>query len=138
VRSFLMPSLFAVHNGSDELGTEDSSELQANHGLSSSDLVVEPSCGAGAFLKAIPDEVPVVGVKIDPELAEIAQQNTGPHVITGDFATATLPSSVTADIGKASAPYGDCSAGRDRSGHRAHNDLRKDLLLLTRATAPAG
>ena len=134
-----MPSLFALHNGPDELGTEDSSELQANPGLSSSDLVVEPSCGAGAFLKAIPDEVPVVGIEIDPELAELARQNPGgPHVITGDFATATLPSSVTAVIGKASAPYGDCSAGRDRSGHRAHNDLRKDLRLLTRATAPAG
>ena len=39
---------------------------------------------------------------------------------------------------KASAPCGDCSAGRDRSGHRAHSDLRKDLRLLTRATAPAG
>ena len=116
MRSFLMPSLFAVHNGPDELGTEDSSELQANPGfsqwftpewaaqalveryfpgLSSSDFVVEPSCGAGAFLKAIPDEVPVVGVEIAPELA---RQNTGRHVITGDFATATLPSSVTAAI----------------------------------------
>ena len=88
MRSFLMPSLFAVHNGPDELGTEDSSELQANRGLSSSDLVVEPSCGAGAFLKAIPDEVPVVGVKIDPELAEIARQNTGP---TSSPATSPRP-----------------------------------------------
>jgi hypothetical protein len=26
----------------------------------------------------------------------------------------------------------------ERLGHRAHSDLRKDLRLLTRATAPAG
>jgi len=33
------------------------------------DLVVEPSCGRGAFMRAIPAHVPVIGVEIDPDLA---------------------------------------------------------------------
>lgn len=67
--------------------------------LSASDLTVEPSCGPGAFLKAIPDDVPVIGVEIDPELAELARQNTGRQVLTGDFATVPLPDGVTTIIG---------------------------------------
>jgi site-specific DNA-methyltransferase (adenine-specific) len=67
--------------------------------LSGSDLVLEPSCGRGAFLKAIPEHVPVVGVEIDPELAQIARDTTGRPVITGDFNTVDLPEGVTAIVG---------------------------------------
>lgn len=67
--------------------------------LSGSDLVLEPSCGRGAFLKAIPSHVPVVGVEIDPTLAQIARDETGRTVITGDFNSVALPDGVTAIIG---------------------------------------
>lgn len=67
--------------------------------LSSSDLVVEPSCGAGAFLRAIPEHVPAIGVEIDPMIAAIAARDTGRTIITGDFATVPLPEGVTAVIG---------------------------------------
>jgi site-specific DNA-methyltransferase (adenine-specific) len=67
--------------------------------LSPSDLVLELACGSGAFLKAIPDHVPAIGVEIDPELAQVARDTTGRQVITGDFNTVALPEGVTAIIG---------------------------------------
>lgn len=68
-------------------------------GLSSCDLILEPSCGVGSFIQAIPEEVPVIGVEIDPAIAEIARQNTGRQIITGDFTSVKLPEGVTAVIG---------------------------------------
>lgn len=67
--------------------------------LSADDRVLEPSCGTGAFLNAIPDYVPAVGVEIDPALAALARRNTGREVILGDFRTAQLPFQPTAVIG---------------------------------------
>lgn len=66
--------------------------------LRDSDLVIEPSCGRGSFLKAVPDEVPAVGVEIDPALAAEAIANSGRPVIVGDFRTVELPAP-TAIIG---------------------------------------
>ena len=59
--------------------------------LNQGDLVIEPTCGDGRFLSAIPAEVPAYGVEIDPQLADQARRNTGRHVITGDFAAVELP-----------------------------------------------
>lgn len=67
--------------------------------LTGSDLVVEPSCGRGAFLKAIPNDVPGIGVEIDPELAQIARDATGRQVIAGDFNTVALPEGITVIVG---------------------------------------
>jgi site-specific DNA-methyltransferase (adenine-specific) len=67
--------------------------------LSSDDLVLEPSCGAGAFLSAIPDYVPAVGVEIDSELAARAIAATGRQVIVGDFRMVDLPLQPTVVIG---------------------------------------
>src|SRR5271157_3605390 len=67
--------------------------------LSPKSLVIEPTCGYGAFMKAIPEGVPVIGVEIDPELAEKARANTGRQVIAGDFTKVPLPDGVTAVIG---------------------------------------
>jgi site-specific DNA-methyltransferase (adenine-specific) len=50
-------------------------------------------------MKGIPDHVPVVGVEIDPELAQIARDTTGRPVITGDFSTVVLPEGVTTIVG---------------------------------------
>lgn len=67
--------------------------------LTEDDMVVEPTCGSGNFLKAIPDHVPAYGVELDPEIADLARQSTGRHVITGDFTTVDLPANPTHLIG---------------------------------------
>lgn len=63
------------------------------------DVVLEPSCGDGRFLAALPAEVPAIGVEIDPDMAERARVATGRPVITGDFLTAEIPGRVTHVIG---------------------------------------
>ena len=52
--------------------------------------VIEPSCGDGAFLAAIPADHHAIGIEIDPRMAERARQNTGREVILGDFTTADI------------------------------------------------
>lgn len=52
--------------------------------------VVEPSCGDGSFLAAIPDHHPALGVEIDPRMAAAARASTGRPVILGDFASAEI------------------------------------------------
>jgi site-specific DNA-methyltransferase (adenine-specific) len=59
--------------------------------LGPDDVVVEPSCGIGRFLHALPDEVRAIGVEIDPRLAAIARRDTGREIVTGDFRTVDLP-----------------------------------------------
>jgi adenine-specific DNA-methyltransferase len=49
--------------------------------------VIEPSCGDGAFLAAIPASHHAVGVEIDPRMAAAARASTGRTVVVGDFAT---------------------------------------------------
>ena len=67
--------------------------------LSSCDQVVEPSCGRGAFLRAIPPHVPAIGVEIDAELAAHARRSTGRTVIVGDFRLVDIAVRPTAIIG---------------------------------------
>lgn len=63
------------------------------------DRVAEPSCGEGAFLRALPDHVPAFGVEIDPDLAAAARRSSGRMVVVGDFATAELPFAPTLVLG---------------------------------------
>lgn len=67
--------------------------------LTSADRVVEPTCGRGAFLRALPGYVPAVGVEIDPRLAAEAVRLSGRQVIVGDFRTTELPFAPTAMVG---------------------------------------
>lgn len=67
--------------------------------LDAGDLVLEPSCGRGAFLSALPSDVPAIGVEIDPMVAQVAREQTGRHVITGDFRTVRIDVRPTAIIG---------------------------------------
>jgi adenine-specific DNA-methyltransferase len=67
--------------------------------LTAADLVLEPACGRGAFVKAIPDEVEVVGVELDPRLAAEARENTGRRIICGDFRTVRLDVEPTVMVG---------------------------------------
>lgn len=63
------------------------------------DTVLEPSCGDGRFLLAIPEYVDAYGVEIDAEVAVMARNNTGREVIVCDFTTAKLPRRPTVVIG---------------------------------------
>lgn len=70
--------------------------------LKAGDRVVEPSCGDGAFLCALPDSIDVIGVEIDPLMAARARASSGRHVIVGDFLEVPL-----ADLGKVQAVIGN-------------------------------
>ncbi len=67
--------------------------------LSAKDTVLEPSCGDGRFLMAIPRDVDAYGVEIDPMQADAAVRNTGREIIVGDFLTAKLPRKPTVILG---------------------------------------
>lgn len=87
--------------------------------LTRNDVVVEPTCGPGPFLRAIPAEVKAIGVEIDPVLAEAARHNTGREVITGDFTTVELPVMPTVILGNP--PFMTCTI--DRLLERCHELL---------------
>lgn len=67
--------------------------------LNMADVVLEPACGDGRFLEALPAEVPALGVEIDPVMAERARVATGRQIITGDFLSVDVPGPVTHVIG---------------------------------------
>lgn len=67
--------------------------------LGAGDTVIEPSCGRGAFLRALPEAVTAIGVEIDPDLAEVARRSSGRPVIVGDFRMVDLPCTPVALIG---------------------------------------
>lgn len=65
--------------------------------LVAGDRAVEPSCGKGAFLKAMPDEIEIIGVELDPDLAQIARSQCDRQIITGDFRLVDLPDQLAAE-----------------------------------------
>lgn len=67
--------------------------------LDMADCVVEPACGPGAFLGAIPAIVPAIGIDIDPGMAVAARANTGRTVLEGDFRTIELELQPTVILG---------------------------------------
>lgn len=67
--------------------------------LDSSDCVIEPSCGPGAFLSAIPGYVPAVGVEIDAVVAREATKHTGRTIIVGDFQSVSIDVQPTVVLG---------------------------------------
>ncbi len=67
--------------------------------LGAGDRVLEPSCGCGAFLAAIPQEVDAIGVEIDPGRALLAAHVSGRQVLTGDIRDVELPWAPTAVVG---------------------------------------
>lgn len=67
--------------------------------LGRGDRVLEPSCGPGHFLLALPDEVDAIGVELDPQLAAQAREVTGREIICGDFLRVAIPGAVTHIVG---------------------------------------
>lgn len=58
--------------------------------LGARDCVLDPTCGTGRLLAAVPPRVSAVGVELDPALASTARSTTGRDVICGDFLTVSL------------------------------------------------
>ena len=52
--------------------------------------VLEPACGTGAFLTAIPRSMPAIGLDIDPRVVAAAVANSSRDVLVGDFRTHEL------------------------------------------------
>jgi hypothetical protein len=67
--------------------------------LDMADVVLEPSCGDGAFLEIIPPQVSAVGVEIDPLRAQVARDRTSRRIIEGDFRDVPLDIKPTVIIG---------------------------------------
>lgn len=67
--------------------------------LGERDCVIEPACGPGGFLGAIPSSVTAIGVEIDGVVADKARKMTGRRVLEGDFQTIPLDIVPTAIIG---------------------------------------
>jgi site-specific DNA-methyltransferase (adenine-specific) len=67
--------------------------------LKPGDLVLEPGCGEGRFLTALPPGVRGLGIELDPRRAAIARAVSGHDVIVGDLRHVTLPKHIDAAVG---------------------------------------
>lgn len=67
--------------------------------LTASDRVLEPSCGEGHFLDAIPRDVPAIGIELDRVRARLARERTGRRVIVGDVLDVELPFTPSVVVG---------------------------------------
>lgn len=67
--------------------------------LGRGNVILEPSCGPGAFLAAMPPGVEAIGIDIDPLMAERARRNTGCRVLLGDFRSIEIDVEPTHVIG---------------------------------------
>lgn len=97
--------------------------------LASTDCVIEPSCGEGAFLRALPDHVPAIGVEIDPTLARRARLSSGREIIVGDFATAEIALRPTAVIGNPPFQLAKVQSILDRAWAMLPDDGRVGFIL---------
>lgn len=98
--------------------------------LRQGDTVIEPTCGPGAFLQALPDSVSAIGVEIDPRLAEKARA-AAPNcqVITGDFRSVDLPDGVAAVIGNPPFELDFIDDLLARSWHQLRHEGEVGLIL---------
>ena len=93
------------------------------------DSVLEPSCGEGAFLRALPEYVPACGIEIDPVLAARAIASTGRKVIVGDFRSAEIQLRPTAIIGNPPFQAEIVSSFLDRAWEMLAIDGRVGFIL---------
>jgi hypothetical protein len=67
--------------------------------LGAGDVILEPACGEGHFLEALPAHVPAIGIELDPVRAAIARERTGRQVIVGDVRNIDLEETPTLILG---------------------------------------
>ena len=96
--------------------------------LDAGDMVIEPSCGRGAFLRALPASVPALGVEIDPDVAAEATRTSGRKVVVGDFRMVDLPQA-TAIIGNPPFSVDLVQQFLDRAWHLLPTDGRVGFIL---------
>jgi adenine-specific DNA-methyltransferase len=79
--------------------------------------VIEPSCGDGAFLCALPQHVEAIGVEIDQQLACKARANSRREVLLGNFLEIPLDALGQADAVVGNPPFSSATiaAFLDRS-----------------------
>lgn len=99
------------------------------HGLHDGAVFVEPSCGDGSFLMAIPERFHAIGVEIDPVHAQLARANSGRHVIDGDFLSVELPMGVDWVIGNPPFVAATIAAFLDRSHQLLREGGQCGLLI---------
>lgn len=97
--------------------------------LGRGDVVLEPTCGDGRFLMAIPPEVEAYGVELDAEQAAKAAANTGRNVIVGDFTRVELPRKPTVILGNPPYQAGLIDDILDRSFDLLEYEGRVGFLL---------
>lgn len=97
--------------------------------LGAKDVVLDPSCGDGRFLLAIPEGIDAFGVELDPHWAEQARRNSGRDIITGDFTNVDLPRRPTVIVGNP--PYSTkiIDSFLDRCHEELDYDSRIGLVL---------
>lgn len=105
--------------------------------LDGADLVLEPSCGTGSFLRAVPAHVPAIGVEIDPGVAAVARE-TGREIVVGDFRTVPLDVRPTAVIGNPPFNAGVFDAMLDRCYDMLPEGGRAGFILPTYLFQTAG
>jgi adenine-specific DNA-methyltransferase len=67
--------------------------------LELTDHILEPTCGDGRWIQALPDFVTVTAVDIDPLMTAKAHARTGREIITADIFDVEIPKSITAVVG---------------------------------------
>jgi len=102
------------------------------------DMVLEPSCGPGAFLSAVPGITPAMGVEIDEGLAQRARESTGREIILGDFRTVAIPVTPTAIIGNPPFRAGVFDGFLDRSYELLPEGAKAGFILPTYFFQTAG
>lgn len=102
-------------------------------GLTSKDVVIEPACGRGSFLRAIPDRVLAIGIDIDPEMVSDSIANTGRRVLLGDFANIEIDVTPTLILGNPPFSLDVVDSFLDRSYELLEEGGRVGFLLPTYA-----
>ena len=107
----------------------------ADLGVPAASRVLEPGCGAGAFLGTAPDEATLIGVELDPTTAAIAQQLYPDAQIRAEsFAETRLPGGFF-DVAVGNVPFGDVrlhDPQHNPAGYALHNHFIVKALQLTR------
>lgn len=97
--------------------------------LKPGERVIEPSCGRGAFLRALPEHVEVWGVEVDPALAAEARRLSGRQVIVGDFRMVDLPFVPRAVVGNPPFTTRTVLEFLDRAWNLMEDDGRVGFIL---------
>lgn len=117
--------------------TGDSVALAAFCTLKKNWHVCDLGCGAGAILALLLGREPALhasGVELDPHAAELARENLGVEIITGDLTQrANLPSAGSCDLVVSNPPYFAAGSGGDGGRERMERSCTVEALCASAA-----